>query len=121
MDVHRMFDQILEVVGPRDQWPQDILHYLWRQTPRGNDFLNYKERFRLAVFLYINDVPLPLLRRWCQQLHLLRDQEAINHIPSLYRTFHNQVIVEFMHMKCFSTKPISFERAINIKLKNIKI
>ena len=31
------------------------------------------------------------------------------------------VIVEFMHMKCFSTKPISFERAINIKLKNIKI
>ena len=92
MDVHHMFDQILEIVGPREQWPHDGLHYLWRQTPRGDDFLNYQERFRLAVFLYVNDVPLTLFRRWCQQVHLLRDQEAINHIPSLYRTFHNQYV-----------------------------
>merc|ERR1712121_246167 len=92
MGVHQMFHQILEVVGPRDQWPQDILQHLWRQTPRGNDFLNYKERFRLAVFLYINEVPLLLLTRWCQQLHLLRDNEAINHIPSLYRTFNKQYV-----------------------------
>ena len=87
-----MFEQILEIIGPREEWPPDVIHYLWRLTPRGPDFLHYKERFRLMLFLYINEVPFTLARRWCQRLNLLRDDPAIEHIQRLYATFHYQYI-----------------------------
>ena len=104
MDVHDMYTQILEIVGPREQWPPDVLRYLWRQTPRGAEFLNYQERFRLAVFLYVNDVPLGLFRRWCQQLNLLRDHSAIHHIRSLYQTFHNQYVNRINRYSAFNVR-----------------
>ena len=104
MDVRNMYHIILEIVGPREQWPVDVLRYLWRQTPRGQDFLKYQERFRLAVFLYVNDVPFELFRRWCLQLNLLRDQSAMHHIYSLYQTFNREYCTKINRYSAYNVR-----------------
>ena len=76
-----------DIIGPREWWPSDVRRFMWRVTPRGNDFLRNKERFRLALFCYINEVPLPLLMSWCQAVKLLRGVKAIKHVRELYKRF----------------------------------
>ena len=87
-----MFEQIFDIVGSRDQWPPDVIRYFWRLTPRGSDYLDYSERFRLSLFMYINEVPYSIFNNWYQRLHLLSDRTAREHIASLYLTFHNDYL-----------------------------
>ena len=82
-----MFEQILDIVGSRDQWPPDVIRYFWRLTPRGSDYLDYSERFRLSVFMYVNEVPFEMFYNWCLRVNLLRDRAAREHISRLYSTF----------------------------------
>ena len=91
MTTYEQWDTIQELIGPRELWPSDVRGYLWRMTPRGNDFLKDKERFRLALFTYINDVPLAVFITWCQALNLFRDTEGIEHVTRLYKIFKEEV------------------------------
>ena len=94
MTTYELWDIIQELIGPRELWPSDVRGYMWRMTPRGNDLLNDKERFRLALFTYINDVPLAMFITWCQTLNLFGNTEGIEHVTRLYKMFKEDQVKE---------------------------
>ena len=94
MTTYELWDIIQELIGPRELWPSDVRGYMWRMTPRGNDLLNDKERFRLALFTYINDVPLAMFITWCQTLNLFGNTEGIEHVTRLYKMFKEDEVKE---------------------------
>ena len=90
--INELWHLFLDLVGPRHLWPRDLPKYFWGVTDRGTRTLNYKERFRVAVFSYVNGVPLEILMEWCYRLQLLRDEAAVTHIYRLYNLFENLTV-----------------------------
>ena len=88
MTTYEHWDTLQELIGPRELWPSDVRGYMWRMISRETDFLNDAERFRLALFTYVNDVPLAMFITWCQTLHLFGNTAGgIEHVTRLYNTF----------------------------------
>ena len=67
--INELWHLFLDLVGPRHLWPRDIPKYFWGVTDRGTGTLNYKERFRVAVFCYINGISVDIFMEWCYLLY----------------------------------------------------
>ena len=78
--ISELWSDIIDLIGPRNEWPRDLPKLFWGVNVRGTGTLIYPERFRLALFCYINGVSLDLLLEWCQKVKILRDNAARKHI-----------------------------------------
>ena len=74
---------IIDSIGPRNQWPNNIRPLFWK---RG---LTNVERFKICLFVYVNGLDPELFKEWCSMAHLLNDNEAWKHVNYLFDTFEN--------------------------------
>ena len=76
--IFRLWSEITDdYLGPANRWPQIYRTLMWTQN------LNHFQRFRLAVFIFINPCPVQSFLTWADTLNLLRDESARRHIRYL--------------------------------------
>ena len=80
--IYEAWNLILDIIGPRDEWPRYMPPLFWKGRPLHNE-----ERFKVTLFAYINGLSYDLLKEWCQLLHLVVDDKKWLHLKWLWNRF----------------------------------
>ena len=80
--IHQTWVTLLDIIGPRAQWPRYMPRLFWKGNPLTNE-----ERFKVTLFVFINGVPPFLIKRWYTLLNLVDTPKRWAHIDWLWATF----------------------------------
>lgn len=75
---NQIFNDLQNIVGDFKYWPHFIKDVLQKHK------LEQFSRFQLAVFFFINGVPVDMLLEWCSMQGQLQCVQAFKHIRYLY-------------------------------------
>ena len=77
-EIYLLWTDITDIyLGPARNWPTYYRSLFWTKN------IKYFQRYRLAIFVFINSLPTDIFFKWCKLMGLLRDQSAKTHMRSL--------------------------------------
>ena len=78
---YMLFNNICDIIGPSNEWPEKILKFFWTQN------VKHWDRFILTTFVVVNGLNPEIFLEWIDVMHLARDNSALNEFKSLLHTF----------------------------------
>ena len=78
-EIYLLWTDITDIfLGPARNWPIYYRSFFfWTKN------IKYFQRYRLAIFIFTNSLPIDLFSKWWKLMGLLRDQSALTHMRSL--------------------------------------
>ena len=79
--VYELWQDIQDIVGKADLWPQKITTLMWTQGVR------HGVRMILAAFIYFNGLNPDVFFEWADLLNLCSDEAAKREFHSIFKAF----------------------------------
>lgn len=76
-----LWGEIVDNIGPLREWPPKIRNLFFQENIRHSD------RFKVAIFAFVNGLDPALLLEWADCMSLCRDQSARRELVQLLTTF----------------------------------